>query len=148
MRGKVATGSSVEQAREASGYTHEAARGCSARDVTGSTGQLVHRSNPCPSRLLLTNLVTNLDQRPVPRHPDPACPHAGLVVLLVMSEPHRLSPRDARRIAIRAQLLTRERPGDTVETVREFTNLQIDPVTAVAPAQHLVLCSRLGSAYR
>lgn len=64
-----------------------------------------------------------------------------------MSEPHRLSRRDARRIAIRAQLITRERPGDVVETVRELTHLQIDPGTAVAPAQHLVLWSRLGSAY-
>ncbi|GAA5157855.1 DNA glycosylase AlkZ-like family protein [Ornithinimicrobium tianjinense] len=60
---------------------------------------------------------------------------------------HELSRRDARRVAVRAQLLTRERPGDVVETVRELTHLQIDPVTAVAPAQHLVLWTRLGSAY-
>ena len=60
---------------------------------------------------------------------------------------HRLSRRDARRVAVRAQLLTRHRPGDVVETVRELTLLQIDPVKALAPAQHLVLWSRLGSAY-
>ena len=60
---------------------------------------------------------------------------------------HRLSRRDARRVAVRAQLLTRQRPGDVVETVRELTLLQIDPVKAVAPAHHLVLWSRLGSAY-
>ncbi|WP_298890113.1 crosslink repair DNA glycosylase YcaQ family protein [uncultured Serinicoccus sp.] len=60
---------------------------------------------------------------------------------------HRLSRRDARRVAVRAQLLIRDRPGDVVETVRELTLLQIDPVAAVAPAQHLVLWSRLGSAY-
>ncbi|ANS79469.1 Putative cytoplasmic protein clustered with trehalase [Serinicoccus hydrothermalis] len=60
---------------------------------------------------------------------------------------HHLSKRDARRVAVRAQLLTAQRPGDVVETVRELTLLQIDPVKAVAPAQHLVLWSRLGSAY-
>ncbi|PZU43416.1 MAG: winged helix-turn-helix domain-containing protein, partial [Arsenicicoccus sp.] len=60
---------------------------------------------------------------------------------------HHLSRRDAQRIAVRAQLLTRARPGDVVETVRELTLLQIDPVKAVAPAQHLVLWSRLGSSY-
>lgn len=64
-----------------------------------------------------------------------------------MSEPHRLTARDARRILVRAQLLTKDRPGDVVETVRELTHLQIDPVNAVAPAQHLVLWSRLGSDY-
>ncbi|AXH96851.1 DNA glycosylase AlkZ-like family protein [Ornithinimicrobium avium] len=64
-----------------------------------------------------------------------------------MAAPHRLTARDARRVAVRAQLLTRARPGDVVETVRELTHLQLDPVTAVAPAQHLVLWSRLGSAY-
>ena len=60
---------------------------------------------------------------------------------------HRLTARDARRVAVRAQLLTRPRPGDVVETVRELAHLQMDPVTAVAPAQHLVLWSRLGSDY-
>ena len=33
-------------------------------------------------------------------------------------QPHRLTARDARRVAVRAQLLTRPRPGDVVETVR------------------------------
>ncbi len=60
---------------------------------------------------------------------------------------HHLLKRDARPVAVRAQLLTAQRPGDVVETVRELTLLQIDPVKAVAPAQHLVLWSRLGSAY-
>lgn len=58
-----------------------------------------------------------------------------------------LSRRDARRVAARAQLLSRPRPGDVVETVTELTLLQIDPVLALAPAQHLVLWSRLGSSY-
>lgn len=64
-----------------------------------------------------------------------------------MSAPHRLTRKDARRLAVRAQLLTRERPGDVVETVRELTHLQMDPVKAVAPAQHLVLFTRLGPDY-
>lgn len=62
-------------------------------------------------------------------------------------EPHRLTARDARRVAVRAQLLTRDRPGDVVETVRELSHLQMDTVKAVAPAQHLVLWTRLGSDY-
>lgn len=64
-----------------------------------------------------------------------------------MSEPHRLSARDARRVLVRAQLLAKDRPGDVMETVRELTHLQMDVVKAVAPAQHLVLWSRIGSAY-
>lgn len=60
---------------------------------------------------------------------------------------HRLTRRDARRVAVRAQLLGRARPGDVVETVRELTHLQLDWVRAVAPAHHLVLWSRIGSAY-
>ncbi|QFG69011.1 DNA glycosylase AlkZ-like family protein [Ornithinimicrobium pratense] len=64
-----------------------------------------------------------------------------------MQQPHRLTARDARRVAVRAQLLSRPRPGDVVEAVRELAHLQIDPVNAVAPAQHLVLWSRLGSDY-
>lgn len=64
-----------------------------------------------------------------------------------MQQPHRLTARDARRVAVRAQLLGRPRPGDVVETVRELAHLQMDPGTAVAPAQHLMLWSRLGSDY-
>lgn len=64
-----------------------------------------------------------------------------------MSSPLSLSLRDARRVAVRGQLLTRQRPGDLVETVRELGHLQLDWVRAVAPAHHLVLWSRLGSAY-
>lgn len=65
----------------------------------------------------------------------------------VMQQPHHLTRRDARRLAVRAQLLTRHRPGDVVETVRELAHLQMDNVRAVAPAHHLVLWSRLGSDY-
>ncbi len=63
---------------------------------------------------------------------------------------HELSRLDARRIAVRAQLLDagaiEERPGP-VDAVRRLTLLQIDPTAAVAPNADLVLFSRLGSSY-
>ena len=58
-----------------------------------------------------------------------------------------LSPTDARRVAVRAQLLTADRPTDLVELVRHLTVLQIDPTSAVAPNADLVAWSRLGYAY-
>jgi uncharacterized protein YcaQ len=65
-----------------------------------------------------------------------------------MTKPHTLTRHDARRIAVRAQLLTAERPTHLLDTVRRLTTLQLDPVSAVAPAADLVLWTRLGSAYR
>lgn len=59
-----------------------------------------------------------------------------------------LDPADARRIAVRAQLLTADRPTDLVDTVRRLTMLQLDPTAAIAPSADLVAWSRLGSAYR
>jgi hypothetical protein len=61
---------------------------------------------------------------------------------------HRLTKEQARRIAVRAQLLTAERPTDLVSTVERLTMLQIDPTAAIAPTADLVAWSRLGSAYR
>jgi uncharacterized protein len=60
---------------------------------------------------------------------------------------HRLSPVDARRIAVRAQLLDQDRPAGLLELVRHLTLLQIDPTAAVAPTADLVAWSRLGAAY-
>ena len=60
----------------------------------------------------------------------------------------RLSRADARRIAVRAQLLDARRPTDLLETVRHLTFLQIDPTAAIAPAADLVAWTRLGSSYR
>jgi uncharacterized protein YcaQ len=60
---------------------------------------------------------------------------------------HRLSRQDARRVAVRAQLLRRERPSGLVPMARQLTLLQLDPVAAVAPSADLVAWSRLGSSY-
>jgi uncharacterized protein YcaQ len=58
-----------------------------------------------------------------------------------------LSRRDARRLAVRAQLLDRPRPTGLLDVVRQLTLLQIDPVAAIAPSADLVAWSRLGSSY-
>src|SRR6478672_7535461 len=64
-----------------------------------------------------------------------------------MAAVHELSRTDARRIAVRAQLLTKERPTDLVETVRQLSLVQLEPTSAIAPSAELVLWSRLGSAF-
>jgi uncharacterized protein YcaQ len=64
-----------------------------------------------------------------------------------MATVHELSRTDARRIAVRAQLLTKERPTDLLETVRRLSVVQLEPTSAIAPSADLVLWSRLGSSY-
>jgi uncharacterized protein YcaQ len=54
-----------------------------------------------------------------------------------------VSPAEARRIAVRAQLLDGS-ATDVLSTVRKLGFLQIDPISVIAPPQHLVLWSRLG----
>jgi uncharacterized protein YcaQ len=61
---------------------------------------------------------------------------------------HRLTKEQARRIAVRAQLLDAQRPSDLVAAVEGLTLLQIDPTAAIAPSADLVAWSRLGSAYQ
>jgi uncharacterized protein len=61
---------------------------------------------------------------------------------------HRLTKAEARRIAVRAQLLDARRPSDLLTVVRRLTLLQIDPTAAVAPSADLVAWSRLGSEYQ
>ncbi|MGN9804392.1 hypothetical protein [Micromonospora sp. L32] len=60
---------------------------------------------------------------------------------------HELSRIDARRIAVRAQLLDSSRPAHLLDLVRRLTLLQIDPTAAVAPSADLAAWSRLGSSY-
>jgi uncharacterized protein YcaQ len=60
---------------------------------------------------------------------------------------HELSRADARRIAVRAQLLGRARPAVLLDMVRQLTLLQIDPTAAIAPNADLIAWSRLGSSY-
>jgi uncharacterized protein YcaQ len=57
-----------------------------------------------------------------------------------------VSPEEARRIAVRAQLLDGSATG-VLDTVRRLGFLQIDPISTVAPPQHLVLFNRLGNRY-
>ena len=54
-----------------------------------------------------------------------------------------VSPEEARRIAVRAQLLDGSATG-ILDTVRHLGFLQMDPISTVAPPQQLVLWSRLG----
>jgi len=60
---------------------------------------------------------------------------------------HRLTKAQARRIAVRAQMLDARRPTDLLEVARRLTFLQIDPTAAIAPSADLVAWSRLGPSY-
>jgi uncharacterized protein YcaQ len=61
---------------------------------------------------------------------------------------HRLTKAQARRIAVRAQLLDAPRPTELLTVVQRLTLLQIDPTAAIAPSADLVAWSRLGSSYQ
>ncbi len=61
---------------------------------------------------------------------------------------HTLTKQQARRIAVRAQLLDAPRPTDLVGIVERLTMLQVDPTAAIAPSADLVAWSRLGSTYQ
>ena len=58
-----------------------------------------------------------------------------------------LDPEQARRIAVRAQLLDASPGRSVAEVVEELTLLQVDPTAAIAPSVDLVLWSRLGAEY-
>jgi uncharacterized protein YcaQ len=60
---------------------------------------------------------------------------------------HELTKDQARRIAVRAQLLDAPRPTELLSVVQQLTLLQLDPTAAIAPSADLVAWSRLGSVY-
>ena len=61
-----------------------------------------------------------------------------------MPEPVHVSRRRARQLAVTGQLLDAPRPGSIGEVVRRLGEVQIDPTSAVARTEQLVLFSRLG----
>src|SRR6187401_1629375 len=60
----------------------------------------------------------------------------------------RLDRDEARRIAVRAQLLTADRPASIVETIYGLTIVNIEPTAAIAPSADHILWSRLGWPYQ
>ena len=60
----------------------------------------------------------------------------------------QLTREEARRIAIRAQLLDADRPNDLLVVVHQLTFMQLDPTAAIAPAADLVAWSRIGNSYK
>lgn len=58
-----------------------------------------------------------------------------------------LTRQEARRIAVRAQLLDARRPESLVAMVDQLTLVQIDPTTTIARSADLVAWSRLGETY-
>jgi uncharacterized protein YcaQ len=63
-------------------------------------------------------------------------------------EPRRLERAEARRIAVRAQLLDADRAPNLLVVVNRLTFLQLDPTAAVAPSADLVAWTRLGGGYQ
>jgi uncharacterized protein len=61
-----------------------------------------------------------------------------------MPEPVHISRRRARQLAVTGQLLDAPRPVSIEEVVRRLGEVQIDPTSAVARTEQLVLFSRLG----
>lgn len=64
-----------------------------------------------------------------------------------MTDVQQISQQDARRIAVRAQLLDGERPDDMTQVLHHLAAVQVDGTKAVAPSADLVLWSRLGTSY-
>jgi uncharacterized protein YcaQ len=60
----------------------------------------------------------------------------------------RLDRETARRIAVRAQLLTAGRPAGIVETIDGLSVVNIEPTAAIAPSADLILWSRIGWPYQ
>ena len=60
----------------------------------------------------------------------------------------RLTNRQARRLCVLGQRLSSPRPASIAEAVHDLTMVQIDPTSAVARTEHLVLFSRLGRRFQ
>ncbi|PZU44766.1 MAG: hypothetical protein DI566_11785 [Microbacterium sp.] len=60
---------------------------------------------------------------------------------------HHLTRDEARRIAVRAQLLDADRPGDVVEVAEQIGSIKIDPTATIAPAEQAIPWSRIGWSY-
>lgn len=58
-----------------------------------------------------------------------------------------LTRDQARRIAVRAQLLDADRPGDVVEVIEQLGWIKIDPTATIVTAEHAALWSRIGWGY-
>src|ERR687888_936156 len=68
---------------------------------------------------------------------------SALSCYMAGTRPIEVTQQEARRIAVRAQLLDGSATS-VLDTVRKLGFLQLDPISTVAPPQHLVLFSRLG----
>lgn len=64
-----------------------------------------------------------------------------------MASPHVLSHDDARRLAVRAQLLDADRPGDVVEVAEQIGSIKIDPTSVLSTSEHMVPWARIGWSY-
>ena len=60
----------------------------------------------------------------------------------------RLDRSEACRLAVRAQLVTADRPASIVETIYGLTVVNIEPTAAIAPSADHILWSRLGWPYQ
>jgi uncharacterized protein YcaQ len=60
---------------------------------------------------------------------------------------HKLTLDQARRIAVGAQLLDADRPGDVVGVAEQLGAIKIDPTATIAPAENTILWSRVGATY-
>jgi uncharacterized protein YcaQ len=66
----------------------------------------------------------------------------------VSSAPLTLSREQARRLAVVGQMLSAPRPRSIQDVVHGLGEVQMDPTSAVARTEHLVLWSRLGKRFR
>jgi len=65
----------------------------------------------------------------------------------VSSSPLKLTRDRARRLAVAGQMLTAPRPRTIAEVVEGLGMVQLDPTSAVARTEHLVLFGRLGKGF-